>query len=113
KPRRHQTAIRDQAVARSRATTALSPPLSGGHWKRCVPETSPCHVQAKQNGELDLRKVACFCREHSPRNRDRDKLIIGNQQRIGSVRNRLGTWAASAGSSRSKFPVTGAAANPS
>ena len=33
-----------------------------------------------------------------PRNRDRSKLVIGIQQRIGSVRNRLGTWAASAGS---------------
>ena len=35
-----------------------------------------------------------------------------HRQRIGSVQNRLGTWAASAGSSRSKASVTGAAANP-
>jgi hypothetical protein len=43
-----------------------------------------------------------FCRERSPRNRDRGKLVIGNQRRIGSVRCRLGTWAASAISSHAK-----------
>jgi hypothetical protein len=50
---------------------------SGGISRRSVPETSPCHVQAKQNGELDLRRAACLCREHSPRNRDRGELVIG------------------------------------
>jgi hypothetical protein len=69
-------------------------------------------VQAKQNGKLDSRRIACRSREHSPRNRDRGKFVIGNQQRIGSVRCRLGTWAASAGSLRLKSSVTGAAANP-
>ena len=39
---------------------------------RCVPETSPCHVQAKQNGELDPRRVArslrgAFAAESRPR----------------------------------------------
>jgi hypothetical protein len=43
-----------------------------------------------------------FRREHSPRNRDRSELVIGNQQRIGSVRCRLGTWAASAAPSHAK-----------
>jgi hypothetical protein len=34
-------------------------------------------VQAKQNGKLDPRRAARFRREHSPRNRDRGKLVIG------------------------------------
>jgi hypothetical protein len=33
---------------------------SGGISRRCVPETSPCHVQAKQDGELDPLRVARF-----------------------------------------------------
>jgi hypothetical protein len=78
-------------------------PLGGVFGRHRAPETSPCHVQAKQNGELDSRRIAGRGREHSPRNRDRGKLVIGNQQRIGSVRCRLGTWAASAGSARSKI----------
>src|ERR1700722_7977579 len=85
---------------------------SGGILRRSVPETSPCHVQAKQDGELDPLRAAFDRREHSPRNRDRGKLVIGNRQRIGSVRCRLGTWAASAGSFAYETSVTGTAANP-
>ena len=88
--------LRPTRVPTSRRRCLLFP--SGGIWKRGVPETSPCHVQAKQNGKLDSRRITCFRREHSPRNRDRRELVIGKRQRIGSVRNRLGTWAASAGS---------------
>jgi len=103
KPRRHQTAIRGQANVCSHTATALSLHLPGEFERRCAPETSPCHVQAKQNGELDLRRVACFSpgafvAESRPR-RIRDR----HRQRIGSVLRGLGTWAASAGSTRSKI----------
>ena len=48
-----------------------------------------------------------------PRNRDLDGTRGRQSQRIGSVRSRLCTWAASAGSCERKPAVTDAAANPS
>ena len=48
-----------------------------------------------------------------PRNRDLDGTRDRQSQRIGSVRKRLCTWAASAGSCERKPAVTDAAANPS
>jgi hypothetical protein len=84
-----------------------------GIWKRSVPETSPCHGQAKQNGELDPRKVTMDCRERSRGIETSTELVSRQSQRIGSVRERLCTWAASAGSCERKPAVTDAAANPS
>ena len=71
--------------------------LSGAHLRISVPETSPCHRQAKQIGKLDPRKVTlqpsgAFAAESRPR-RTRDR----QSKRIGSVRRRLCKWAASAG----------------
>jgi hypothetical protein len=86
---------------------------SKGIGKRRVPETSPCHGQAKQIGELDPRKVTRVLPGAFPRNRDLDGTRGRQSQRIGSVRQRLCTWAASAGSCERKPAVTGAAANPS
>jgi len=82
-------------------------------WKRRVPETSPCHRQAKQVGELDPRKVTHGCRERSRGIETSTELVCRQSQRIGSVRERLCTWAASAGSCERKPAVTDAAANPS
>ena len=85
---------------------------SRGYWKRGVPETSPCHGQAKQVGELDPRKVTRGCRERSRGIETSTELVVGSRKRIGSVRERLCTWAASAGSCERKPAVTDAAANP-
>ena len=86
---------------------------SRGIWKRGVPETSPCHVQAKQIGELDPRRVTRGCRERSRGIETSTELVIGKRKRIGSVHKRLCTWAASAGSCVRKPAVTDAAANQS
>jgi hypothetical protein len=69
-------------------------------------------VQAKQNGKLDPRRAARFRREHSPRNRDRGKLVIG----IGDASAQFETGSAR-GQPRlaprvRKSSVTGTAANP-
>ena len=90
KPRRHQTALRDQAVACSHATTALLPSLRG-NWKHGVPETSPYHGQAKQIGELDPRKVTTDCRERSRGIETSTEFVVGSRNAsaqfvIGSAR---------------------------
>ena len=51
----------------------------GGIWKRRVPETSPCHIQAKQNGELDPRKVTMDCRERSRGIETSTELVVGSR----------------------------------
>ena len=98
-------------VPTSRRRCLLFP--SRGYWKRRVPETSPCHGQAKQSGKLDPRKVTGGCRERSRGIETSTELVGRQSQRIGSVRQRLCTWAASAGSCERKPAVTDAAANPS
>lgn len=103
--------LRPIHVPMKRRRCFLSP--SRGIWKRGVPETSPCHIQAKQSGELDPRKVTRGCRERSRGIETSTELVVGNRKRIGSVRNRLCTWAASVGSCERKPAVTGTAANPS
>ena len=103
--------LRPTRVPTSRRRCLLFP--SRGIWKRSVPETSPCHMQAKQNGELDPRKGTLKKPGTFPRNRDLDGTRGRQSQRIGSVRERLCTWAASAGSCERKPAVTDAAANPS
>jgi len=52
--------IRPVSVPRQRRHCFPTSPSGGILGKRCAPETSPCHVQAKQNDELNLRRVACF-----------------------------------------------------
>ena len=74
----------------------LSSP-SKGYLRISVPETSPCHTQAKQIGALDPRRAApqssgAFAAESRPR-RTRHRQC----KRIGAVRRRLCAWAASAG----------------
>ena len=104
-PRRHQTALRDQALTCSHARTAFLHFPSKGHLEVSVPETSPCHVQAKQIGELDPRRVsvptaAVF---FAPRVQKLRRIESGarwgrrRSLRIGSVSRRLCTWAASGG----------------
>src|SRR5688572_7161175 len=61
--------------------------------RKSAPETSPCHVQAKQNGELHPRRVASSSPGAFPRNRDRDGTRDRRQGRIGSVGQQLCTWA--------------------
>ena len=73
----------------------LSSP-SGGVGRIGVPETSPCHRQAKQDGELDPRRVTSGCRELS-RGIETSRSPVRQPGRIGSVRSRLCKWAASAG----------------
>jgi hypothetical protein len=107
-----------QATASILGKTETAPNSSTGSGqpkgigKRSVPETSPCHAQAKQIGELDPRKVTRDCRKHSRGIETSTELVIGSRKRIGSVRERLCTWAASAGSCERKPAVTDAAANP-
>ena len=43
-----------------------------GKPKRYAPETFPCHVQAKQDGELDPQRVTRVSPGAFPRNQDRD-----------------------------------------
>src|SRR5450755_2943125 len=64
---------------------------SRGIGKRSVPETSPCHVQAKQSGELDPRKVTRGCRERSRGIETSTELVVGNRSAsaqfvVGSTR---------------------------
>ena len=101
--RRHQTAIRGQAAVRSQTATALLPYLSlWGNWETLrprnlsVPRAGQAKRQARSPKGSALSPEA-FAAESRPR-QTRDR----HRRRIGSVRNRLGTWAASAGSSRSK-----------
>ena len=67
-------------------------PLGGIFGRHRAPETSPCHVQAKQNGELDLRRVACFspgafAAESRPRRtRHRQSANASAQFETGSAR---------------------------
>src|SRR5476649_411737 len=88
--------LRPTRVPTSRRRCLLFP--SRGIWKRGVPETSPCHGQAKQISELDPRRVTRGCRERSRGIETSTELVSRLSQRIGSVRERLCTWAASAGS---------------
>jgi len=104
KPRRHQTAIRDQAADRSQPATALLPHLSlwGNFGETLRPRnlSVPRAGQAKRRARFpqdDAPWPGAFAAESRPR-RIRDR----HRQRIGSVRNRLGTWAASAGSAHAK-----------
>jgi hypothetical protein len=69
--------VRPLSVPRQRRHCFPISPSEGDFGNRCAPETSPCHVQAKQNGELDPRKVTrllpgAFAAESRPR-RIRDR----------------------------------------
>ena len=81
--------IRPTRVPTSRRRCLLFP--SRGIWKRSVPETSPCHLQAKQIGEIDPQKVAMDCRERSRGIETSTELVVGNRSAsaqfvIGSAR---------------------------
>src|SRR2546426_459539 len=76
--------LRPTRVPTSRRRCLLFP--SKGIGKRRVPETSPCHGQAKQSGELDPRKVTMDCRERSRGIETSTELVSRQSQRIGSVR---------------------------
>ena len=52
---------------------------SKGIWIRRVPETSPCHGQAKQIGELDPRKVTRDGRERSRGIETSTELVVGSR----------------------------------
>ena len=74
-----------------RADGVVSSFPPGGYWKRRVPETSPCHGQAKQSGELDPRKVTRGCQERSRGIETSTELVIGSRSAsaqfvIGSAR---------------------------
>ena len=82
-----------------------------------APETSPCHVTAKQDSGLDLRRVGVafaavwgLPREQARLGRIESDPSRGRwrRQRIGSVRYLLGTWAASARLLRMRKPQTSA-----
>ena len=112
KPRRHQTALRDQADSCSHEPTALSPLSFQGNWETQRPRnlSVPRAGQAKRRARSSKGNdglPGAF-----PRNRDLDGTHGRQSQRIGSVRQRLCTWAASAGSCERKPAVTDAAANP-
>src|SRR5271167_100323 len=62
-----------------RADGVVSSFPPGGIWKRGVPETSPCHGQAKQIGELDPRKVTRGCRERSRGIETSTELVVGSR----------------------------------
>jgi hypothetical protein len=64
-------------VPTSRRRCLLFP--SKGIGKRRVPETSPCHGQAKQSGELDPRKVTMDCRERSRGIETSTELVVGSR----------------------------------
>src|SRR3984957_85501 len=102
--------IRPTRVPTSRRRCLHSP--SRGYWKRGVPETSPCHVQAKQVGELDPRRVTRGCRERSRGIETSTELVIGSRSASAQFVVGFCTWAASAGSCERKPAVTDAAANP-
>jgi hypothetical protein len=53
---------------------------------RRASETSPCHMQAKQNGKLDPRRAAIDRREHSRGLETATELVVVDPHRIGSVR---------------------------
>ena len=72
-----------------------------------VPRAGQANRRARSS-KGDARLPGAF-----PRNRDLDGTRGRQSQRIGSVRERLCTWAASAGSCERKPAVTDAAANPS
>ena len=95
-----------------RADGVVSTFPPGGIWKRGVPETSPCHGQAKQVGELDPRKVTRGCRERSRGIETSTELVIGSRNASAQFVVGFCTWAASAGSCERKPAVTDAAANP-
>jgi hypothetical protein len=71
-----------------------------------VPHTGQANQQARSSKGNDGLPGAF------PRNRDLDGIRSRQSQRIGSVRKRLCTWAASAGSCERNPAVTGTAANP-
>jgi hypothetical protein len=95
-----------------RADGVVSAFPPGGIGKRGVPETSPCHGQAKQVGELDPRKVTRGCRERSRGIETSTELVIGTRSASAQFVVGFCTWAASAGSCERKPAVTDAAANP-
>ena len=86
---------------------------SRGNGKRRVPETSPCHGQAKQDGELDPRKVTRESRERSRGIETATELVIGSRNASAQFVVGVCTWAASVGSCERKPAVTDAAANQS
>ena len=94
-----------------RADGVVSSFPPGGIWKRGVPETSPCHIQAKQSGELDPRKVTMDCRERSRGIETSTELVVGSRNASAQFVNSFCTWAASAGSCERKPAVTDAPAN--
>jgi len=102
--------LRPTRVPTSRRRCLLFP--SRGYWKRSVPETSPCHGQAKQVGELDPRRVTRGCRERSRGIETSTELVIGTRSASAQFVGGFCTWAASAGSCERKPAVTDAAANP-
>src|SRR5476649_2038938 len=103
--------LRPTRVPTSRRRCLLFP--FKGIWKRRVPETSPCHGQAKQSGELDPRKVTRGCRERSRGIETSTELVVGSRSASAQFVVGFCTWAASAGSCERKPAVTDAAANPS
>ena len=113
KPRRHQTALRAQANSCSHEPTALSPLSFQGNLETrrprnlSVPRAGQASRRA-QSSKGDAEKAGSVPEESRPRRNS----SVGNRKRIGSVRNRLCTWAASAGSCERKPAVTDAAANP-
>jgi len=103
--------LRPTRVPTSRRRCLLFP--SRGYWETSRPRnlSVPPTGQAKRRARSskgDARLPGAF-----PRNRDLDGTRGRQSQRIGSVRHRLCTWAASAGSCERKPAVTDAAANPS
>ena len=67
-----------------------------------APETSPCHAQAKQVGELDPRKVTRGCRERSRGIETSTELVIGTRSASAQFVVSFCTWAVSAGSCERK-----------
>ena len=92
-----------------------------GIWKRSVPETSPCHVQARQDGKLDPRKgsvpaAAVFAPLGVQRSSaaSRAARVGGDGDRYASAQLVAGSARGQprVDSSRSKVSVTGTRANP-
>jgi hypothetical protein len=113
KPRRHQTAIRDQANVCSHTATASSQNLSFEGYSESAsqkPLRATCRPSKTASSIPEGQPASC--REHSPRNRDRNELIIG----IGNASAQFNTGSARGqprlAPSHAKSSVTGTAANP-
>ena len=85
---------------------------SRAHLKRSVPETSPCHQQARQIGKLDPRRAALLCRQRS-----RGIETAANSSSAASNASAQLVLGSASGQPRQdsvtfETPVHGAAANP-